>query len=298
MKIKTKIIHQYELPIGLVNILALPCGKCVGFGVNKGLENKFVILTSGTYRVLDYEIPKIKHLSINHRGALFETNTGFGCVFDKKVVKYSFDTDTFEEYSIKTPLPIDQHGRDIGPLKASVINHENNLLVLQEDFFYKFKGRYISKLNISPNEANYERFFFSTPAKNPNIVLECCDVHYQDKILFHTNNYSLKLKKRPNDCSQFCELRGGEVAVISETSKGLGSFSSDRMHLMIKTYDKPYQIEFYLLSGEKDFEIKLTLKKVLGNVDKVNLTNFDKIGSKLWLCNYYDVTEVELFDED
>jgi len=66
---------------------------------------------------------------------------------------------------------------------------------------------------------------------------------------------------------------------------------------MIKTYQKPYRIEFYFLSGDKDFEIKLTPKKALGDVDKVYLSNFDKYENRLWLCSNADVTETEIIIE-
>ncbi|WP_158972476.1 hypothetical protein [Paraglaciecola sp. L3A3] len=292
---KTKIVQQYKLPIGMLNILALSGDKCVGVGVNHNFENKLVVMQNGQYQILDYEIPKLKGSDIYHRTALFKTDKGFGCVFDNVVVKYSFDNSEFVEYVIKNMPPLDKQGRQTGPLKAVVVNDENDLLVLLEDYFYKSRGKILARLKIGPKVASYEPFFFVIPAKNQSINFECCDIGYQDKILFHVNQYNWKFRPFHNDCSQLFELTKGEVIVINDLNKGAGSFSSDGTHLLVKTYVKPFRIEFFNLSGVKDFEIKLTLKKVLGDVDKVYLSNLDKFGNTLWLCHESDVTEVELF---
>jgi hypothetical protein len=294
MKMKTQIIHQYKLPLNIINILALSCNKSIGFGVNNNLENKFVILESGEYQILDYDFPKDKH---SNKGALFKTKAGFGCVFDKKVVKYSFSEQRFESYLIDKTPPTDKNNRKMGPLKASVINDDNDLLVLHDDYFYEGTGRFISRLRISPILAKYDPFFFSIPVEGHINIPECCDIEYENKIIFHKNSSRKIRTTDPDETSQLCELKNGNVVTISETSKGFASFSSDKKHLMIKTYQKPYRIEFYFLSGDKDFEIKLTPKKALGDVDKVYLSNFDKYENRLWLCSNADVTETEIIIE-
>lgn len=290
---KTKIIHQYRLPYEIRGCLALSSELCVVLGCAVGETGRFLLLSSGEIDVLDYQIPTLKWGHFNYRAALYRTESGFGCVLDHKLVEYNCRKNRFKVSDIKGKPILDEQQRETGPLGTAFKISKNEILVTMEDHFYKHKGRYFTKLEVGLLGIQRSKFLFSMTSKKSQSVMDCCASFVNDNIVFFRCEYMRMLQDFRGDTSELCVLQNGEVKVIAELSKGFGKFSSDNQHLLVKTYSKPYVLEFYSLRGEKLFTIPLTPKKVIGDIDKRYLTHFDKYDNKLWMGRNDVVTETE-----
>lgn len=291
--LKTKIINQYSLPYEVWGCLALSSELCVVLGCAVGATGRFLLLRSGEFDVLDYQIPTLKGGDFNYRAALYKTESGFGCVLDHKLVEYNLSKNRFKVSDIKGKPFLDKQQRETGPLGRAFKISKNEVLVTMEDHFFKHKGRYFTKLKVGLMGVHRSQFLFSMTKKQHNTAMDCCAAFVDDRIVFFRCQYGRMLQDNAIDISELCELDNGEVNIIAELSKGFGKFSSDNQHLLVKTYSKPYSLEFYSLRGEKLFSVPLTPKRVIGEIDKRYLTHFDKYEDKLWMGRNDIVTETE-----
>lgn len=286
MTLRTEVLNKYKLPYA--------AQACIVICSRPNNSGRFLVLQSGEIEELDYEIPKLKYDHFNYRGAFFDTDAGFGCVFDHQIVEYDLNKGLFNEYTFKAPLPLDNFQRETGPLGTAFRISNTELIVNLEDYFYKFKGSLFTKVYLDTDKASYDSFLFSmTKSKDSNIA-DCSAAYINNRTLFHRCEYFKMLRDNPNDLSEFCELNNGNINVLSETSKGIGRFSTDCSHLLLKTYSKPFKLEFYSLAGEKEIEIALAPKRVIGDIDNKYLSHFDKFNDRLWLAKDFDVTETFL----
>ncbi|MFA3790505.1 hypothetical protein AB6T38_05260 [Aliiglaciecola sp. SL4] len=291
LKIKSKITHQYTLPFCVHGCLALSNDMCVILGTNSGELSKFVVLNSGTVDVLDYEVPSMEEGGFNYRGALFKTEVGFGCVFDYELVEYDLRKRTFKITSIKDSLPRDEAKRKTGPYRAAVKVNKKEYLVTLQDHFHYFKTKYFCTLKKNMLGARYEPFIYKMQRATFSSTVDCHATYTNGRLLFHRCEYGKMLADRDNDISEFCEISNGRENVIATVTKGIGRFSSDGEHLLIRTYTKPYVFEFYSLKGRKLFTVPMTPKRVIGNIEKQFLEFFDKYDSTLWMGRNYNVTQ-------
>ncbi|GLR71788.1 hypothetical protein [Agaribacter marinus] len=291
LKVKSEIIHQYTLPFGVNGCLALSNDMCVILGTNSGELGKFVLLNSGSIEVLDYEVPSMDKCGFNYRGALFITDVGFGCVFDHELVEYDLRKRTFKTTSVKDSLPRDEANRKTGPYRAAVKVSEKEYLVTLQDNFHYFKTKYFCTLKKNMWGARYDPFIYTMKRATFSSTVDCHATYTNGRLLFHRCEYGYMLSDRDNDISEFCEIANGRENFIATVTKGMGRFTSDQEHLLIKTYTKPYVLEFYSLQGEKLFTIPLTPKRVIGNIEKRYLEFFDKYDSTIWMGRNYSVTQ-------
>jgi hypothetical protein len=290
-KIKSKIIHQYTLPFSVHGCLALSNDMCVILGANSGELGKFLLLTAGSVEELDYEVPSMDKCDFNYRGALFKTDVGFGCVFDYELVEYDLHKKIFKTTSIKDSLPRDEANRKTGPYRAAVkVGRKEYLVTLQDNVHY-FKTKYFCTLKTNIWGARYEPFVYTMKRATYSSTVDCHATFANGRLLFHRCEYVNMLTDRDNDISEFCEIANGRENVIATVTKGIGRFSSDEEHLLIKTYTKPYVLEFYSLQGEKLFTIPLSPKRAIGNLEKRFLEFFDKYDSTIWMGRNHNVTQ-------
>ena len=161
---------------------------------------------------------------------------------------------------------MDAVNRSTSPVKAHMDEHTGSIHVILEDYFYKRRGRFISKISLNNNVAHY-----SPLSAFPFNTAWC-----------------------PSRSAYLTMINNDGIFNMTPTEHGHGSFSSDKQYLMVKSIFSPYSIHFYYLSGDKAFVLNLTPKRVLGNINKKWLTLFDKFNDTLWLaCDYY-VTQVKL----
>ena len=251
--VKTVIVNQYKLPYEVWGCLAISNELCVVLGCAAGKTGRFLLLKSGEIDVLDYQIPTLKFGHFNYRGALYKTEAGFGCVLDNELVEYNLSKKLFKLYPIKGGPSVDEHNRETGPLGIAFKISKKEILVTMEDYVNKFKGRYFTKLKVGLTGVRRNPFLFSMKS-GPNIMqMDCSATFTDDRILFHRCEYVKMLKDNPSDVSELCEIDHGEIRVISDISKGIGRFSNDGEHLLIKTYSKPYSLEFYSMDGKPEF---------------------------------------------
>lgn len=111
--------------------------------------------------------------------------------------------------------------------------------------------------------------------------------------MFHRCEFSFTNRPNPKDLSELCAIENGLVKIVSTTSKGIGRFSSDKQHLMVKTFCKPILLELYSLDGKKIVDIPLTPKRVIGEIDKRFLDFFDKYDKTLWMGRNDVLTQTE-----
>ena len=298
MAFNTEVLNKYNLPYSVHGCISISSEICVVLGSGQNGNGRFLVLQSGEFDVLNYEIPHLKSGQFNYLGALFKTEAGFGCVFSHAVVEYSFSCGKFKEYPFKQAFPKDSCQRETGPLGTAFKIEENQFLVTLEDYFYKSKGSLFTRVDIHNRHACYDRFVFSMKKSEFSPKLECSAAYINNKILFHRCEYLTMHRDTPSDSSEYCEMRNGKVEVICNTSKGVGRFSTDCSHLIVKTHTKPFKLEFYSLTGEKQTEIALTPKRVIGDIDKKYLSIFDKSGDRLWMARDAQVTETRLIERD
>lgn len=288
---KTRILNQYRLPYEVRGCLAISNKLCVVLGCAAGNTGRFLLLKSGAIDILDYQIPTLKFEHFNYRGALYKTDTGFGCVLENTLVEYDISKASFTTSSIKGSLAVNDSKQDTGPLGTAFKINRKEILVPMEDHFYKFKSRYFTKLKVGFTGVRRNPFLFSMTRATSGVQMDCSATFINNTIVFHRCEYLKMLEQSAIDTSELCKLENGEIQVISEVSKGIGRFSSDGQHLLIKTYSKPYSLEFYTLEGHKLCDVPLTPKKVIGEIDKRYLLFFDKFDDKLWMGRNGVVTE-------
>lgn len=291
LKIKSEIIHQYTLPFCVHGCLALSNDICVILGANSGELGKFVLLNSGSVEVLDYAVPSMDKCDFNYRGALFKTEVGFGCVFDYELVEYDLRKRTFKTTSIEDSLPRDKANRETGPYRAAVKVSQKEYLVTLQDHSHYFKTKYFCTLKKNMWRARYEPFIYTMQRATFSSIFDCHATYTNGRLLFHRCEYGGMVANRDNDISELCEIINGRENVVATVTKGMGRFTSDEEHLLIRTYTKPYVLEFYSLQGEKLFTIPLTPKRVIGNIEKRFLEFFDKYDSTIWMGRNYNVTQ-------
>ncbi|MFD2167843.1 hypothetical protein ACFSJY_16440 [Thalassotalea euphylliae] len=287
LKIKSKIIHQYTLPFGVHGCLALSNDMCVILGVKSGELGKFILLNSGSVEVLDYEVPPMDKCGFNYRGALFKTDVGFGCVFDYELVEFDLRKRTFKTTRVKDSLPRDEADRKTGPYRAAVQVSKKEYLVTLQDNSHYFKTKYFCTLKKNMWGACYEPFVYTMKRTTHISAVDCHATYANGRLLFHR----CELFGLDSHISEFCEILNGREDVIASVSKGIGRFTSDEQHLLIRTYSKPYVLEFYSLEGVKLFTIPLTPKRVIGNIEKRFLEFFDKYDSTIWMGRDSYVTQ-------
>ncbi|WP_139302598.1 hypothetical protein [Thalassotalea sp. PP2-459] len=293
MALKTKVLNKYNLPYFVHGCISLPNEICVVLGSHAHCSGRFLILKSGHFEVLDYEIPRMKFDHFNYRGALYKTDSGFGCVLDHSVIEYDFNNKIFKKYPFKSPFPEDnQH--ETGPLKTAIKIADNELLFPLEDYFYKFKSSYFAKVYLHDNYATHDPFIYSMKKSQSSHISDCSVAYVNNTILFHRCEYFKMHMDNPSDRSELCSLINGNENIISEVSKGVSQFSTDCAHLLVKTHSAPFKLEFYSITGEKESEIALTPKKVIGDLNKRYLSIFDKFNDRLWMARDTEVTETLL----
>jgi hypothetical protein len=293
MPSKSTITHQYYLPMAVIDMIALREDRCAALSWRKDAGYQFIVLQDGSFNTLPFLISyKLGEFSC---AALFTTNTGFGCVFPDSVVTYSFSDNHFQTYPFAKPLPLDTAKRSTSPIKAHMDEHTGTIYVILEDYFYKRRGRFITKITLNNNIAHYSPLYafpFNTAWHH-----ECNDICFEERPLVHIINCPSpwhKIEPCPSRSAHLTKLNDDGAFNVTPTVHGHGSFSSDKQHLMVKSIFSPYSIHFYSLSGDKDFVIDLTPKRVLGNIDKKWLTLFDKFNDTFWLARDYDITQVKL----
>jgi len=293
MAAKSTITHQYDLQMTVIDIVALPEERCVALSWSQDSGYQFIALQEGNFVPLSYTISyDLEELSC---AALFKTTSGFGCVFPDNVVTYTLSDSHFQTYPFAEPFPMDAANRSTSPVKAHMDEHTGTIHVIFEDFFYKRRGRFISKISLNNNLAHYSPLYafpFNTAWYH-----ECSDICFDKRPLVLAINCPSLWHKRepcPSRSTHLTVINDDGISNVTSTEHGHGSFSSDKQHLMVKTIFSPYSIHFYSLSGDKAFVLNLTPKRVLGNIDKKWLTLFDKFNDTLWLAHDYDVTQVKL----
>ncbi|WP_159817924.1 hypothetical protein [Colwellia sp. 20A7] len=298
---KSTITPQYQLPMAIVDMIALREDRCVALSWSKDTGYQFIVLEDGSFDTLPFLISyKLGELSC---AALFTTNTGFGCVFPDSVVTYAFSDNHFQTYPFAKSLPLDAEKRSTSPVKAHMDEKTSTIYVILEDYFYKRRGRFISKISLNNNLAHYSPMY--TYPFNTAWYHECNDIFFDERPLVHIINCpspshkiepcpSHKIEPCPSQSAHLMKLNDDGIFNVTPTEHGHGSFSSDKQHLMVKSIFSPYSIHFYSLSGDKSFVINLTPKRVLGNINKRWLTLFDKCNDTFWLARDYDVTQVKL----
>lgn len=293
MAVKSTITHQYDLSVEVIGIVALPEERSIALSWNQDSGYQFIVLQEGNFDVLPYTISyRLGELSC---AALFKTTSGFGCVFPDSVVTYTFSDSHFQTYLFVEPFPMDAVNRSTSPVKAHMDEHTGSIHVILEDYFYKRRGRFISKISLNNNVAHYSplsAFPFNTAWYH-----ECSDICFDERPLVHAINCPTpwqKIAPCPSRSAYLTMINNDGIFNMTPTEHGHGSFSSDKQYLMVKSIFSPYSIHFYYLSGDKAFVLNLTPKRVLGNINKKWLTLFDKFNDTLWLaCDYY-VTQVKL----
>ena len=95
MSVRTVVKHKYKPDYWIRSCIAISKDTCILLGSHLEKPGKFLILNEGNVRQLSYEIPQTRD---DQRGALYKTETGFGCIFDTCIVEYDFSNDRFSEY--------------------------------------------------------------------------------------------------------------------------------------------------------------------------------------------------------
>jgi len=288
-----KILNQYQPSIEIDHILALPNNKLIAIGDDDDFNITFLLLENSEIKKLDIQAIKENQNDLFFRSALFKTEDGFGCVFDKEVLLHSLKNGETRKLPITNSFPPDNHNRNIGPLRAFTIKNEEEIAVLQEDYFHKKCGHFITKLIIENDKAYYKDMLFSLPSDNR--IIRTTDIGYNTNILIHTVGEQKNFERYGMEHSRLYETNENiPYQLISDIEKGYGNFSTDEKYLMIRTLRSPLNIIFYSTEGDKNFSIKLTPKKVLGKVDK-HLKIFDAFENRLWLADCDNITEIELY---
>jgi len=229
----------------------------------------------------------------NYRCALYKTPDGFGSVLDHEVVEYNFKSKKFKIYPILCSSPIDEHKRETSPLGNAVKINETEILVSMEDYTSMGSACFFTKLTIISEHVERSSFMFATNKYQYKSTIESSATFINNRIMLHRCEFSFMFRPNPKDTSELCVINNGAVEIISKTSKGIGRFSSDQQHLMVKTFHKPIVLEFYSLEGKKIVDIPLTPKGVIGEIDKRFLNFFDKHDKTLWMGRNDVLTQTE-----